>query len=70
MTLVEPKRLRRSPAGAVVENPMALVRSASGKFFFVGEQKLFIKGVTYGPFPEGSHGARFHNWERSTSISR
>jgi O-antigen biosynthesis protein len=30
-----------------------------GKFFFAGEHKHFIKGVTYGPFPEGSHGAQF-----------
>jgi GT2 family glycosyltransferase len=30
-----------------------------GKFFFVGEEKHFIKGVTYGPFPKGSHGAPF-----------
>jgi O-antigen biosynthesis protein len=30
-----------------------------GKFFFAGENKHFIKGVTYGPFPEGSHGAQF-----------
>jgi GT2 family glycosyltransferase len=30
-----------------------------GKFFFAGERKYFIKGVTYGPFSEGSHGAPF-----------
>ncbi len=30
-----------------------------GKFFFVGEQKFFIKGVTYGPFPPASHGTQF-----------
>ena len=31
----------------------------SGKFFFAGEHKHFVKGVTYGPFPTGSHGASF-----------
>jgi glycosyltransferase involved in cell wall biosynthesis len=31
----------------------------SGKFFFAGEHKHFVKGVTYGPFPTGSHGAPF-----------
>lgn len=31
----------------------------SGKFFFAGERKHFVKGVTYGPFPTGSHGALF-----------
>jgi glycosyltransferase involved in cell wall biosynthesis len=30
-----------------------------GKFFFAGEHKHFIKGVTYGPFATGSHGAQF-----------
>ncbi|HUZ32960.1 MAG TPA: hypothetical protein VMV19_12780, partial [Xanthobacteraceae bacterium] len=31
----------------------------SGKFFFQGESKLFVKGVTYGPFPLGPHGTQF-----------
>jgi glycosyltransferase involved in cell wall biosynthesis len=30
-----------------------------GKFFFAGESKHFVKGVTYGPFGAGSHGAQF-----------
>jgi O-antigen biosynthesis protein len=30
-----------------------------GKFFFAGEQKFFVKGVTYGPFAVGSHGTQF-----------
>jgi len=30
-----------------------------GKFFFVGEQKFFVRGVTYGPFGPASHGAQF-----------
>jgi len=30
-----------------------------GKFFFAGEQKFFVKGVTYGPFAVGSHGKQF-----------
>jgi glycosyltransferase involved in cell wall biosynthesis len=30
-----------------------------GKFFFAGASKHFIKGVTYGPFRCGSHGAPF-----------
>jgi O-antigen biosynthesis protein len=30
-----------------------------GKFFFAGEEKFFVKGVTYGPFPVGSHGSQF-----------
>ena len=30
-----------------------------GKFFFAGEEKFFVKGVTYGPFKPASHGAPF-----------
>src|SRR5947209_310330 len=30
-----------------------------GKFFFAGERKHFVKGVTYGPFGIGRHGAQF-----------
>jgi glycosyltransferase involved in cell wall biosynthesis len=30
-----------------------------GKFFFAGDNKYFVKGVTYGPFALGSHGAQF-----------
>src|SRR5712671_2314229 len=30
-----------------------------GKFFFAGAHKHFTKGVTYGPFAKGNHGAQF-----------
>ncbi|HEV2099218.1 MAG TPA: glycosyltransferase, partial [Stellaceae bacterium] len=30
-----------------------------GKFFFRGEEKYFVKAVTYGPFAPGTHGAPF-----------
>jgi O-antigen biosynthesis protein len=30
-----------------------------GKFFFAGGEKFFVKGVTYGPFAVGPHGAQF-----------
>ena len=30
-----------------------------GKFFFAGDAKYFVKGVTYGPFAAGSDGAQF-----------
>ncbi|HVB17924.1 MAG TPA: glycosyltransferase [Stellaceae bacterium] len=30
-----------------------------GKFFFAGDDKHFVKGVTYGPFAAGTHGAQF-----------
>jgi GT2 family glycosyltransferase len=30
-----------------------------GKFFFAGDAKFFVRGVTYGPFAPASHGAQF-----------
>jgi O-antigen biosynthesis protein len=52
-------------APSVVElRPRAPIEPAGnirvhGKFFFAGEKKHFVKGVTYGPFGVGSHGAQF-----------
>jgi O-antigen biosynthesis protein len=43
---------------AAVAPPAAPIR-VHGKFFFAGERKHFIKGVTYGPFSIGTHGAAF-----------
>jgi glycosyltransferase involved in cell wall biosynthesis len=51
---VTPPRL---PAQALVA-PAQPIR-VDGKFFRVGEHRHFIKGVTYGPFRLGSHGAPF-----------
>ncbi len=60
MTLVETDRIAAPP------EPLSPLRAAppppirvSGKFFFAGGRKHFVKGVTYGPFPTGSHGAPF-----------
>jgi GT2 family glycosyltransferase len=36
-----------------------------GKFFFAGESKIFLKGVTYGPFPVGADGTQFPTPERA-----
>lgn len=49
---VPPPRKETRPA------PQAPIR-VQGKSFFCGEEKFFIKGVTYGPFAEGSHGSQF-----------
>jgi len=49
---------RRRTASAVKLNPADPVR-VQGKFFSVGDKKHFVKGVTYGPFPKGSHGEQF-----------
>jgi glycosyltransferase involved in cell wall biosynthesis len=60
MTLVETEEVATHPPRERLSKPVGSspVR-VQGKFFFVGGQKHFIKGVTYGPFPRGSHGAPF-----------
>jgi len=60
MALVEIEEVAGRPLTARTEKsePRDAIR-VHGKFFFVGEQKYFIKGVTYGPFPKGSHGHQF-----------
>lgn len=34
-----------------------------GKFLFVGDQKLYVRGVTYGPFRPEVDGSQYHNPE-------
>ena len=34
-----------------------------GKFLFAGEEKLYVRGVTYGPFRPGDDGAQYHSPE-------
>ncbi|MGC2203469.1 MAG: glycosyltransferase [Stellaceae bacterium] len=60
MTLVETDEVasQHQPVPTQALDNSGPVR-VEGKFFFIGERKHFIKGVTYGPFPEGSHGAPF-----------
>src|SRR6516165_3179966 len=59
MTLVETDEVaafaRVPPAQIEPAEPIRV----SGKFFFAGERKHFVKGVTYGPFRTGSHGVPF-----------
>src|ERR1700722_20643740 len=47
------------PEGGPRAAPSRTPVRVQGKFFFVGEEKFFIKGVTYGPFAVGSHGSQF-----------
>src|SRR5215469_14183496 len=46
------------PAEPSCIDPPGRIR-VHGKFFFVGNCKHFIRGVTYGPFAQGSHGSQF-----------
>jgi GT2 family glycosyltransferase len=54
-------------ANLAVRSPEPFVRSATptgpikvqGKFFFAGDAKFVLRGVTYGPFAPGPHGTSF-----------
>ena len=45
----------RAPVAALADTPPTI----GGKFFFVGDHKLYLRGVSYGPFSVGSHGFPF-----------
>src|SRR5215468_4146431 len=45
----------RAPAPALDDVPVAV----GGKFFFVGDHKLHVRGVSYGPFGVAGHGFPF-----------
>ena len=49
---------RLSPTKAAGVDQPSPIR-VHGKFFFAGDQKHFVKGVTYGPFAQRSHGTQF-----------
>src|SRR5262249_25044527 len=34
--------------------------SVSGKFFFLGREKFYVRGVTYGPFRSDQEGSEYH----------
>src|SRR5436305_936077 len=46
------------PLPRAAAEPTGAIR-VQGKFFFAGGTKHFVKGVTYGPFAIGTHGAQF-----------
>ena len=46
--------VERSPRGQAQPRPRPTVK---GKFVFVGDEKLHVRGVTYGPFGSGGEGA-------------
>src|SRR5262245_10854792 len=45
----------RAPAPALDDT----FPTIGGKFFFVGDRKLYLRGVSYGPFAPGAHGFPF-----------
>ncbi len=60
MTMVETAGIAALPVPMPPARPAPPVPiRVHGKFFFAGERKHFVKGVTYGPFAVGGHGAPF-----------
>ncbi|HZT89329.1 MAG TPA: glycosyltransferase [Stellaceae bacterium] len=63
MTAIERDIAPPSPLLARPSDPPLPMRPPEmrvhGKFFFAGETKHFVRGVTYGPFAVASHGAPF-----------
>src|SRR5262249_3491354 len=54
-------------SAAVSESPEVAERGrprVAGKFFFHNGEKIFLRGVTYGPFAAATHGARFPEREQ------
>jgi len=51
-----PARRYRQPAGATPSRRTAIRASVRGKALYVGDRKLVLKGVTYGPLAAGSDG--------------
>ena len=47
-----------SPGLATSPSPLEPIR-VRAKFFFEGDRKFFVKGVTYGPFAPAPHGTQF-----------
>src|ERR1044071_8406723 len=50
-----------SPAGRGASDPRCRV---NGKFLFAGEEKLYLRGVAYGPFRPESDGSEYHSLEQ------
>ena len=55
----------RAPAGAECSGSTSCLGrpSARGRFLFVGERKLYLRGVTYGTFCPDEEGEEFHHPE-------
>src|SRR6266705_3152050 len=61
-----PEVLRREDAAPAGNRPGYSEADPSrprvaGKFLFAGERKLYVRGVTYGPFRPDAHGSEYHD---------
>src|SRR5881394_2359006 len=53
----------KSGAAPASSRPYLARPRAKGKFLFIGEQKFYVRGVTYGPFRPESDGSEYHTPE-------
>src|SRR3989475_1743465 len=59
---VAPASLSAAPAPRVHRvSPWTLRPRVGGKFLFVGDAKLYVRGVTYGAFEPDAHGNEYHD---------
>jgi len=59
--LSAPQRAPTPPRSVASEQPAALRPSIHGKFLVVGDQKLHVRGVTYGAFRPDADGNEYHD---------
>ena len=50
-------------------SPWTLRPRVGGKFLFLGDEKLFVRGVTYGAFAPDAHGNEYHDVALSGNTS-
>ncbi|HMB89840.1 MAG TPA: glycosyltransferase [Rhodothermales bacterium] len=43
--------------------PSTIRPSAEGKFIYAGDEKVYLRGITYGPFQPGPDGSEYHTVE-------
>jgi hypothetical protein len=52
--------LKPTPSAAPADGAPLRPRVA-GKFIFIGEEKFYVRGVTYGPFKPDPDGSEYHD---------
>src|SRR3989441_2457950 len=60
-----PPAPRAAPGAPPPATPAVARLSAKGKFLFVGDEKLYVRGVTYGAFEPDGQGHEYHDVGRS-----
>src|SRR5687768_4863582 len=64
VTRTEPVRVRIRPVPAGVLAEPSVRPTVSGKFLSIGDERFFVRGVTYGTFRPDDAGHEFHDAQR------